>query len=123
MFFLFCFWGRLVKKRVLKKLLLKKRSAFNFVEKETLRCFLVNFAKFLRTSFLKKQLRWLLFLHFLSSSLCYVFMYENVQIKIKGKALRSSPSQMFFKTAVLKYFAILARKHLCWRIFSIKSQA
>ena len=32
---------------------------------------------------------------------------------------RSSHSQMFFKIAVLKNFAVFARKHLWWILFSI----
>ena len=34
----------------------------------------------------------------------------NVQISIKGKPLRTSRSQIFFKIAVLKNFAIFSRK-------------
>ena len=47
-------------------------------------------------------------------------MWENVQTNIKGKIPRSSRSQMFFKIAVLKNFAVLSRKHLCWSLFLIK---
>ena len=35
---------------------------------------------------------------------------------------RSSRSQMFFKIAVLKIFAIFTGKHLCWSLFLIKLQ-
>ena len=68
--------------------------------------------------FWKKRL-----LHFLCSLLCYLFMSENFQINIKGKTLRSSRSQMFYKIPVLKHFAALSRKHLCWSLFLIKLQA
>ena len=37
-------------------------------------------------------------------------MEENVQTNIKRKTLRSSRSQMFFKIAVLKNFAVTVRK-------------
>ena len=50
-------------------------------------------------------------------------MQENVQTNIKGKTLRSSRSQMFFKIVILKKFAELPRKHLCWSVFLIKKQA
>ena len=36
---------------------------------------------------------------------------------------RSIRSQMFFKTGVLKMFAISTGKHLCWSLFLIKLQA
>ena len=45
---------------------------------------------------------------------CSVF----VQTIVKGKTLRSSRSQIFFKIGVLKNFAIFARKHLCWSLAS-----
>ena len=38
----------------------------------------------------------------------------------KGKTLRSSRSQIFFKIDVLKNLAIFTRKHLCWSLFLIK---
>ena len=37
--------------------------------------------------------------------------------------VKSSRSQMFFKTDVLKNFAIFTEKHLCWSLFLIKLQA
>ena len=37
--------------------------------------------------------------------------------------IRSSRSQMFFKIGVLKNFAILTGKRLCWSLFLIKVQA
>ena len=37
-------------------------------------------------------------------------MYEKVQTNIKGKTLRSSPSQMFLKVAVLKSFENTIKK-------------
>ena len=42
---------------------------------------------------------------------------------IEHVIIRSSPSQMFFKIDILKNFAILARKHLCWSFLLIKLQA
>ena len=42
--------------------------------------------------------------------LCYLFMQKNIQTNIKRKTLRSSRSQMFFKIAVLKNFAITVKK-------------
>ena len=36
--------------------------------------------------------------------------------------LSNSRSQMFFKTGVLKNFAIFAEKRLCWRLFLINLQ-
>ena len=82
------------------------------IKKETLtQVFPVNFAKFLWGLFLTEHFRWLLrLLHFLSSSLCYLFMSEKFQTNIKGKTLRSSRSQMFLKVAVLKNFAITVKK-------------
>ena len=41
------------------------------------------------------------------------------EISVKYK---SSRSQMFFKTAVLRKFAIFTGKHLCWSLFLIKFQ-
>ena len=37
--------------------------------------------------------------------------------------LRSSRSQMFFKKGVLKNFANITEKHLCWSLFLIKLQS
>ena len=67
--------------------------------------------------FMKKSL-----LHFRFSLLYYLFMKENLQTNIKGKTLRSSRSQMFFKIAVFKKFAALPRKHLSWSLFLIKTR-
>ena len=44
--------------------------------------------------------------------------YQNCSI---GKC-RSSRPQTFFETSVLKKFAILIGKHLCWGLFLIKLQ-
>ena len=60
-------------------------------------------------------------LHFQCNMLCYLFMQENVQTNIKGKYLRTSRSQMFFKLACLKNFSVLSRRHLYWNLFLIKS--
>ena len=46
-------------------------------------------------------------------------MVNSLQSKWK---YRSSRSQMFFKIAVLKNFAIFTRKHLRWSLFLIKLQ-
>ena len=62
-------------------------------------------------------------LHFLCRLLCYLLMQENVQTNTKGKTLRSSRLQMFFKIAVLKNFAVLSRKHLCRSLVLIKFHA
>ena len=43
-----------------------------------------------------------------------------VQTNIKGKTLRSSHSQMFFKAAVLKNVDIFSKIYLCWSFFLIK---
>ena len=40
----------------------------------------------------------------------------------KSIKYKSSRSQMFFKTAVLKNLAIFPGKHLCWSLFLIKLQ-
>ena len=61
-------------------------------------------------------------LPFLCSLLCYLFMQQTIQTNIKGKTLRSSRSQMFFKIAVFKKFAALPRKHLSWILFLIKTR-
>ena len=88
--------------------------------------FPVNFAKSLTPPFLAEHLRQLLLLlHFLSSllGLCYFFIQEKVQTNIKGETLRGSRSQMFFKIAVLKDFAITVKKHLYLSAFLISLQA
>ena len=88
--------------------------------------FPVNFAKFLTPPFLTEHLRQLLLLlHFLSSllGLCYLFIQEKVQTYTKGETLRSRRSQMFFKIAVLKDFAITVKKHLYLSVFLISLQA
>ena len=65
--------------------------------------------------FLRKRL-----LHFLCRRLCYLVLQENVQTSIKGKTLRNSHSEMLFKITVLKNFAVLSRKHLCWSLHLLK---
>ena len=50
-------------------------------------------------------------------------MEQTIQTNIKGKNLRSSRSQMFFQIAVLRNFAELSRKCLCWSLYLIKLKA
>ena len=48
---------------------------------------------------------------------------NDVCVVMPQQALnRSSWSHMFFKIEALKNFATFSRKHLCWRLFLIKSQ-
>ena len=82
-----------------------KRQVFFFIK--------LSFRMLFFVLFLRKRL-----LHF-PCILCYLFMYENIQTNIKGKTLRNSHSQMFFKIAVLKNLAVLSRKHLSWSLFLI----
>ena len=73
------------------------------------RCFLANFAKFLRIPFFKKHLRSLLLF-------ALEFLWWNFERS------RSSRSKIFFKLGVLKYFAIFTRKYLCRSLSLIKLQ-
>ena len=50
-------------------------------------------------------------------------MEQTIQTNIKGKNLRSSRSQMFFKIAVLRNFAELSRKCLRCSLYLIKLKA
>ena len=50
-------------------------------------------------------------------------LYGNGRAGIKELTVINSHSQMFFKIDVLKNFAILTGKHLCWSLFLIKLQA
>ena len=56
---------------------------------------------------------------------CYVICScrKMNQTNIKKKILSSNLSQMFFKIAALRNFAVLSIKHLCWSLFLIKLQA
>ena len=47
------------------------------------------------------------------------YLITKFMIIISYNKGRSSRSQMFFKIAVLKNFAIFARKHLWWILFLI----
>ena len=62
------------------------------------------------------------------TDLCYrdfcIFWYgAQYLFKIFQKTKRNSHPQMFFKTLVLKIFAVFTGKHLCWSLFLIKLQA
>ena len=46
----------------------------------------------------------------------YIYKFQNIKAYLKPSD-RSSRSQMFFKTNVLKHFAIFEGKHLCWTLF------
>ena len=48
---------------------------------------------------------------------------KGVNNDVSKIQFRSSRLQMFFKIGRLKYFANFTGKHLCWSLFSIKSQA
>ena len=49
--------------------------------------------------------------------------YDTIQIYQQIVWInRSSRSQMFFKIGILKNFAIITGKHLCWSVFSIELQ-
>ena len=114
--FILFFWENVFLRSILQEVLYKEgvlrlRCATLLKKRLWRRCFPVNFAKFLRATFLTEHFQWLLrLLYFLSSSLCYLFLYEKVQTSINGKTLRSSRSQMFLKIAVLKNFAITIKK-------------
>ena len=116
LFFILFFWEKVFLRSSLQEMFYKEgvlrvRSATLLKKRPWQRCFPVNFAKFLRAPFLTEHFRWLLrLLHFLSSSLRYLFIQEKVQTNIKGKTLRSSHSQMFFKIAVLKNFSVTVKK-------------
>ena len=53
-------------------------------------------------------------------ALLFVHVEKRSNCDIRGKTLRSSRSQMFFKVGVLKNFAILPRRYLRWSLFLIK---
>ena len=91
---------------------IKLQAPCNFIKKEALAQVLsCEFCETPKSNFSYKTPWWLLLLlHFLSSLLSYLFMQEKVPIKIKGKTLSSSRSQMFLKMAVLKRFAIAVKK-------------
>ena len=74
------------------------------------RCFPMNFAKFVRKSFLQNT----------SGRL---FLKINDSKQRNQAKIRSSRSKMFFKISVLENFAIFTGKHLCWSLFLIKLQA
>ena len=71
------------------------------------RCFPMNFAKFLRKSFLQNTSGQLL-------------LKINDSKQRNQAKIRSSRSKMFFKISVLENFAIFTGKHLCWSLFLIK---
>ena len=48
---------------------------------------------------------------------------ENFTLKRLSEIHKNCRSQVFFKIAVFKNFAIFTRKHICWNLFLIKLQA
>ena len=52
-----------------------------------------------------------------------VFQRNKIWIRSRLRMSRSSHSHMFFKTGVLKNFAIFTGKHLCFSLFLIELQA
>ena len=83
--------------------LIKLQAACNFIKKRlSHRCFPEEFCKISKNTFLTEHLRCLL---------------------LKGKTLKSSRSQMFFKIAVLKNFAITVKKTPALNVLLIKFQA
>ena len=79
----------------------------------------MNFAKFLRTSFLQKISGQLLprFYEFKVSKDVAIFTKSSFTSNN-----RTSSSQMFFKIGVFKKLAILKGKEHCWSLFLIMSQ-
>ena len=45
------------------------------------------------------------------------FLIKMLVINLLNRSVRSTRFQMFFKKGVLKNFAILTGKHLCWSLF------
>ena len=75
-------------------------------------------------SIMKRQVfssSWVLDFFFFFLRKCPLRMLLVMLLIHEGKCLNSR-SQMFFKTGVLKNFTIFTGKHLCWSLFSIKSQ-
>ena len=48
---------------------------------------------------------------------------ENFTLKRLSEIPKNCRSQVFFKIAVFKNFAVFTRKHICWNLFLIKLQA
>ena len=83
-------------------------KACNFIKKRLEhRCFLVNIAKFIRTAFCMKDIRWLL-----------LFLKDIQESKEKATVLyRSSRPEGFCKKGVLRNFAKFTGKHKCQSFF------
>ena len=103
------------------------------------KCFLVNFPKFLRTTFLQNRTGRLLLIIAVSIVVKRELENKNLNYDTKksirtnlsrkckllkkgspgeiGTVFRSSRSQMFFKISVLENFTNSIGKHLCWRHF------
>ena len=62
---------------------------------------------------------------FLESKVFLIIAYFNEAFLSTGDHCwsKSNRSQMFFKTGVLKSFAIFIGEHLCWSLFLIKMKA
>ena len=62
---------------------------------------------------------------FLESKVFLIIAYFNEAFLSTGDHCwsKSNRSQMFFKTGVLKSFAIFTGEHLCWSLFLIKMKA
>ena len=90
------------------------------------RCFLVNFAKFLRTHFLTEHLRWLLLQCCLLKAALFwktmlgIIPFQNITSSSNSKYLRklranegSSHWRCSVKKSFLRNFAKFTRTHLC----------
>ena len=62
------------------------------------------------------KLRWVLYVAWCCTSLCYQFTRSAVQNQ-------KQPPEVFYKKAIIKNFGIFSGKHLCWSLFLIKLQA
>ena len=63
------------------------------------------------------------FLNWRLSKSCSEKVFLKTSCSEKSVKYRSRRSEMFFKIAVLKKFAIFTGKHLCWSLFLIKQQS
>ena len=76
--------------------------------------------------FLKKIMKTCKYIHW-NSSPSYTILHPLIQLisirKLRKKLYRSSHKRCSIKKGVLKNFAILTGKHLCWSLFLIKLQA
>ena len=51
------------------------------------------------------------------------FIYSNCMDVMRVQHVQKQPPEVFFKKRVLKNFANLTEKHLCWSLFLIKMEA